>query len=107
MILRFPHQVRIITPTVGGTDDYGNPVKTWATLDTVGFFQPQVGEEMTNRADYQIGDGLVYLPAGTAINGDCRVETLGKTYEVLGPPEVWQAGTTLDYVRAQLRVVEG
>jgi hypothetical protein len=110
--VKLPHTVTVITPRRITDDEYGNTeVPRWdppaATRETKGMFQPRVGQENEAGGDIQIGDGVLYLPAGDPVNGSERVQVLGSTWEVIGPPEIWSTGSLLDHVRATLRRVEG
>jgi hypothetical protein len=112
VIIRWPHVVTILTPSSADvtTDTYGNQVTSWDAVNPVvvqGFFQPRPGDEVVNMANYQIGDAVLFAPASTVITGDSRVVAQGQTFEVQGPPEIWQTASPLDHVRAVLRVVTG
>lgn len=106
----YPHIVTIVVPgeqidaNNNHRPDWVNPASTVASP---GFMQPQTGSEVTTGRNTQIGDWVVFLPAGTAIDGTRRVLWKGRTFEVIGPPAVWDTGSSLDHVQAQLREITG
>lgn len=107
---RWPHDVTVLNAGVVGTDRYNNPVLDWENATPTaekGFVQPRAGSEDTVGGDFQIGDAVVYLEPSTVVTGRSRVKALGRTWEVVGPPEAWSTGSPLDHVRAVLRHVQG
>lgn len=108
--MRLPHVLTVLTPTYT-TDVLGNTeVKDWdAATKTVerGFWQPKAGEENESAGDVQQWDAVVFLPVSTVADGTCRIQYNGDDFEVIGPPEVWSSGSSLDHAKAKLRRITG
>lgn len=92
--------------------DHGTTQPDWSQATTrtvVGCsFQPSSGiDDILNRSAVG-GPAVLFMPAGTDVTGYDRVVVNGKTYEVVGEPEVWEGPTPrLAHTKVTLHVWEG
>lgn len=102
-----PHTVTILrAETV--QDRYGNQrADSWvAAAISPAFMQPRQGSEDTSIGDVQVGDGVCYLPLAAEVTGRDRLEHNGIGWDIVGPPDRWETGSTLDHQRVVLRRVD-
>lgn len=99
-----------ILSAASSTDRYGNPTNDWAAATstaTKGWLAQQARDEVLGNRDAQTSGWVVYLPAGTVIDGSDRVVVDGQTFEVDGPPNRAWSPRGEHHVEAALNVVEG
>lgn len=105
--------VAILAPTKT-TGTYGDDSLTYPEPDEVeptpARLEQTAGTEVSTGRDTQISDWLLYLPPDVEISGDSRVVRLsdGRTFEVLGPPNVLvHPRTGPHHIEARLVTYEG
>lgn len=100
----------VITPRAT-TDDRGDEVTTWvaATEQTVKCWigRKSEGESFTPGRDALAEQVAARMPAGTVIDGRCRVRIDGELYEVDGEPNRAWTPRGEHHVRVPLRRVAG
>lgn len=99
--------VRALQVPVHGTNQ---PDWSQATTATVAgcSFQPATGVDDVKDRSAVGGPAVLFMPAGTDIVGYDRVVVNGKTYEVVGEPEVWAGPTPrTSHLRVSIHVWEG
>jgi len=90
-------------------NDHGHVISDWSVppIETpvAGCsFQPGGGVDDLMNRDGTEQTGVLYMPAGTAIDSSQRVRVGAKDYEVDGDPEDWQIGVgTVDHVLVRLK----
>ena len=112
--LMFTDTVTIVTPGTK-TNRTDTPIPDWATasraearvrLSQRGGSGGSVSEDNAQRSA-QVSQWVAYFPTGTVIDGRCRVEKDGATFEVVGPPYEPTTLTGVGHVEVILRLVEG
>jgi head-tail adaptor len=107
---RLLHDTVVLLHPGAGSDDYGNPVPTWAlgaASQTVSAVVQQIGRaEQTSDRDTPASDWLLVVPAGTAISAYDRVRWQGATFEVIGKPAPWSTPRGPHHLEARIRLVE-
>ncbi len=104
--LPLPHVVHLLNATGTVTDNFGNTQPDWATATVTlvrSFLQPRASREDTQGRDVQVADHVLFLDPDARITGRSRVRYGPETYEVVGPPRVWQGS----HAEADLRRIEG
>lgn len=88
-----PHTVTVVRAATKASDygtttvaDWDNPTRTTVPGASV---QPSTGTEYTTDRDSTQTSVDAWLPGGTDVLASDRVEWAGSTYDVVGPPEVW------------------
>lgn len=102
--------VTLLSASVTGTDDRGNDVCTWTSVDIGGCaWVPGATSETVQATDQVVANAQCYFPAGTVITPQDRVIYLGQTYEVTGVPDAWTSPFTsmASPVLVRLRKVTG
>lgn len=106
-----PDLVTIVhRPAAPTRDTFGNPVVNWAAADrdenVPASFQPAGADEDTGDSDRTLIRPRLFLMPGVTIGPYDRVEHLGVTYEVTGPPERWRSDGTEHHVEVTLTHVD-
>lgn len=106
----FVRQVDIITPA-SSTDSRGDTVTTWtgaAETTVQGWLgRASESEAFTPGRDALRIDGVVRVPAGTVVDGRCRVRVDGDLFEVAGTPNRAWTPRGEHHVRIPVRRVDG
>lgn len=92
------------------TDSRGNPVDTWTYGTPISAWLEQTeAQEVTRGRETLLSDWLLVFPdPSTAIGGRDRIQDdQGRTFEVVGPPEVVTTPRGPHHVEARLRHVDG
>lgn len=86
------HTVTVRRATVT-EDDYGNPVRNWATATSTPVagcsVQPVIGDEVTVGRDTIVSRWKLYAPDETDLIASDRVEFDGSAYDVDGEVQRW------------------
>lgn len=103
-------QVTILHPGApGGVDEYGEPLPTTPTAETVTAIAvaPGASEENNEQQSTVRVDMTVYLPTGTVVETKAQMIVRGDTYQVEGEPADWRSpfgpwrpGIVVELVRA-------
>lgn len=107
----FTDDLTIITPGTrslrAGDDvpDWGEDAITMVTVR--GRISQRRRDEDNAQRSAQISEWVCYLPAGTAVNGRCRVAHAGHTFEVVGPPYEPTILHGPTHLELTLKLVEG
>ncbi len=103
-MIPFAKVVTVHTAGVGA-DEYGNPTPSAFTAATArGDIQPVTTDEVRDGLGAVASDEVrFYLEPGTVVDELARLEVDGVTYEALGPADVRDYGSALDYVRIRAR----
>lgn len=99
--------VTVRTRTDGAADAVGNPNPEWADAVTTSAFLEQTTEvEVTEGADVAVSDWLLCISGSPPIGHRDRVVEGGRTFEVVGSPDVkkWPGGIP-SHVEARLRLL--
>ncbi len=103
-------EVVVVRRSQGATqDEYGNPITStqslrdrWpARLEQVSGVEVAVGD------DRVLTDWVCYLPPETVVDPSDRIEYGGRTFEVVGPPQVLMRAQGPGHLEARLRFVQG
>lgn len=104
--------VVIYPATEGAPDRYGNPTPGEGPPVTVrGAVQP-IGALDSTTEDERSGDTRtsryrVYAPADAPVDGLARVEWRGRSFDVVGEPEVHAVGGRVRHLRFDMREILG
>ncbi len=102
-------EVTVVTPALFG-DAYGNSLPDWGSatrVDVVGSVEPLPGDESPAGRNQSMSRFRVWLPAGTAVSAQSRLEWLGLTLDVDGPPQLHEDSVTPLPVEVTAFRVEG
>lgn len=109
---KFVHALAIVTPTqsVGGVDDYGQPIPGEPTVALVsGLIQPKSSREvaLASQAGVGVSTHTVFLARQDIAEGAyIRFQPDdGDRYEVVGPPRDFHFGTINDHLEVDCRRV--
>jgi len=96
--MNFAHgeTVTIVTAATDADPYSGDDATTGSEVEVSGVgVEPRPSGEPTQDARNAVTSGFtLYLPAGTVIGPQNRVEVRGATYDVLGEPAVWRSPFT-------------
>lgn len=102
--LRIPATLTTVAMT-GDVDEMNRPTETTTTVATKCYFQAKDSSEVT--AGQMVGTArfTVWLPACVDVTGADRLDVLGATYELDGPPRPLVHPYTTETVAWELDVV--
>jgi hypothetical protein len=110
-VLPFTTDTLVVVHAGTVLDPYNNVTRDWAgaTRTTVrGVVQGESSLEATDGRDQTVTTYRCFLPAGTAVTAQDRLEWNGLVLEVDGDPFSWKApGSALDHVEVVGKVVAG
>ena len=103
--LRIPATLTTVTRSETERDDMNRPVETTKTTSTCCFMEAKNSDEVT--AGQMVGTArfTVWLPACVDVTGADRLDVLGATYELDGPPRPLVHPYTTERVAWELDVV--
>lgn len=91
-------------------DRAGDAIPDWSSVtrtEVRGRLSQRSRSEDNAQRSAQIADWVAYFPAGTPIDGSCRVEAGGVVFEVVGPPYSPTLAGGAAHVETSLRSVAG
>lgn len=101
--------IQIITPATG-TDDYGNTTFDWVNATSVtvkGWIQQATSTEVSVGRDTVVADHTLFLHATAVITAYARVWHDGRTFEVVGLPDVMDRPAAGHHLEVHLRSIDG
>lgn len=107
--MRFPHTItRLRAPLT--TDGKGNQIRDWATATSAsfaGWIQPVSSDELTLNQERIVSRWRLFAePSADVISTD-RISWGGKTFQVDGEIQAWDAGSGVHHYEGFLRSVSG
>ena len=96
----------------GQTNDHGTLRTDWSAATTISVsgcsFQPAIGNDDVVHRQAVGGPAQLFMPPGTDVRGLDRILFAGKTYEIVGEPQVWVGPSPrTSYVAVNLHIWEG
>lgn len=107
----FCHDLVVVAPAMV-EDDYSNEVKDWATgtrTSVRGRVVQRTREENRLGREAEMSEWVCYLPPGTTVDGQDRVEwdDGGLTFEVKGRPNRAFGRRVEHHIECSLELIEG
>ena len=102
--LRIPATLTTVTKS-DERDDMNRPIEATDTTTTRCYLDPQNSTETTDGRVVGTGRFVGYLPACVDVTGADRLDVLGATYEIDGPPEPYIHPMTCERVAWKLNLI--